>query len=452
MKAKDGATRREFLSGAGKEIRITGAITMREDLKGNKVSLLGYGAMRLPTIDGGNATGRIGGKPGEGFSAAAIDQNAVNEHVDFALEHGVNYFDTSPAYCRGESERVMGEALSRHPRERYFIATKLSNFAPQQYPFEASKALFENSLKALRTDYIDYYLLHAIGNGGFDTFSKRYIENGVIDWLLRERDAGRIRNLGFSFHGDPRAFEWCMERHDKYHWDFCQIQMNYVDWLHAKEVNDRNLNAKYLYETLDSKNIPVVVMEPLLGGRLAKLNFAVASKFKGMDPGASLASWAFRFCGTYPRVLTILSGMTYKDQIAENIATLSPIKPLTARELEVLEETALLILQNKTVPCNLCQYCMPCPYGIDIPGLFDSWNRACTEDRLPDDPADARHAENRRRFLAEYDAAIPHLRQAEHCIGCGRCVGHCPQRIDIPARLDNIDAFVENLRREERHA
>ena len=452
MKARHDATRREFLAGTPNRIKATGAITVREGLKGNKVSLLGYGAMRLPTIDGRHATGRLGGKPGDGYSAAEIDQNAVNEHVDFALANGVNYFDTSPAYCRGESERVMGVALSRHPRESYFIATKLSNFAPQQYPLEASKAMFENSLKALRTDYIDYYLLHSIGNGGFETFSKRYIENGAIDWLLKERESGRIRNLGFSFHGDPKAFEWCIERHDRYHWDFCQIQMNYVDWLHAKEVNERNLNAKYLYETLAAKNIPVIVMEPLLGGRLVRLNSVVASKLRGMDPDASLASWAFRFCGTYPRVLTILSGMTYKDQIAENIATLSPLKPLTARELEILEETAQLMLQNKTVPCNLCQYCMPCPYGIDIPGIFDCWNRACTEDRLPDDLANERHAENRRAFLAEYDAAIPHLRQAEHCIGCGRCVGHCPQRIDIPVRLDNIDAFVENLRREERHA
>ena len=239
MKVKDEAKRQEVVAYDSTVGKSVGTITVREDLKGNKVSLLGYGAMRLPTIDGHHATGRIGGKPGEGYSAAEIDQKVVNEHVDFALEHGVNYFDTSPAYCRGESERVMGIALSRHPRERYFIATKLSNFAPQQYPIEASKALFENSLKALRTDYIDYYLLHAIGNGGFDAFSKRYIENGAIDWLLKERSAGRIRNLGFSFHGDHRAFEWCIERHDQYHWDFCQIQMNYVDWLHAIFLGDR---------------------------------------------------------------------------------------------------------------------------------------------------------------------------------------------------------------------
>ena len=440
-------SRREFFADLAKKLEGSGEMTTREDLKGNKISLLGYGAMRLPTKDGKHANTWA-----EGVSSAAIDQEAVNEHVDFALEHGVNYFDTSPAYCRGESERVMGEALSRHPRSSFFIATKLSNFAPQQYPLAECKAMFENSLKALRTDYIDFYLLHAIGNGGFETFSKRYIENGAIDWLLEERAAGRIRNLGFSFHGDPKAFEWCIEHHDQYQWDFCQIQMNYVDWLHAKAVNDRNLDAKYLYETLDAKNIPAVIMEPLLGGRLAKFNYAVASKLKGMDAEASIASWAFRFCGTYPKVLTILSGMTYKEQLMENIATLSPLKPLTPQELDTLEEAAQLMLQNNTVPCNLCQYCMPCPYGVDIPGVFDCWNRACTEDRLPNDPTSERHAENRRKFLKDCDKAIPHLRQAEHCIGCGMCLSHCPQRIDIPRRLDAIDRFVANLRKEERHA
>ena len=447
MKAKQEKTRREFFADIAKKSEIVGEMTMREDLKGNRISLLGYGAMRLPTKDGKHANTWA-----DGVSSAAIDQEAVNGHVDFALEHGVNYFDTSPAYCRGESERVMGEALSRHPRESYFIATKLSNFAPQQFSIEASKAMFENSLKCLRTDYIDFYLLHSIGNGGFETFSKRYIENGAIDWLLEERAAGRIRNLGFSYHGDPKAFEWCIEHHDQYHWDFCQIQMNYVDWLHAKEINDRNLDAKYLYETLAARNIPVVIMEPLLGGRLARFNYAVASKLKGMGPEASIASWAFRFCGTYPRVLTILSGMTYKEHLVENIATLSPLKPLTQQELDTLEEAALLMLQNKTIPCNLCQYCMPCPYGVDIPGLFDCWNRACTEDRLPVGEADARQAENRRKFLADYDGSIAHLRQAEHCIGCGKCLSHCPQRIDIPNRLEEMDAFVSNLRKEERHA
>ncbi|MBR0198141.1 MAG: aldo/keto reductase [Kiritimatiellae bacterium] len=447
MKSKRNISRREFITGTTKPPEITGPMTMREDNKGNKISLLGYGAMRLPTKDGKHANTWA-----EGVSSAAIDQDAVNEHVKFALEHGVNYFDTSPAYCRGESERVMGEALSHHPRNSYFIATKLSNFAPQQYSLEACKELLANSIKALRTDYIDFYLLHSVGNGGFETFSKRYIENGAIEWLLEERKAGRIRNLGFSYHGDPKAFEWCIEHHEQYHWDFCQIQMNYVDWLHAKEVNERNLNAKYLYETLAAKNIPAIIMEPLLGGRLARFNYAVASKLKSMDPDSSIASWAFRFCGTYPNVLTILSGMTYKEHLIENIATLSPLKPLTQSELDTLEEAAQLILQNNSIPCNLCQYCMPCPYGIDIPGVFDNWNKACIEDRLPIDSASERHSENREIFLNELDAQIHHLRQPEHCIGCGKCVSHCPQRIDIPKKMEEIDVFIANLRKEARHA
>ena len=425
---------------------VSGEMTVRTGRHGEKVSLLGYGAMRLPTEDGRHANGWA-----DGASKAAIDQKAVNAHVDYALDHGLNYFDTSPVYCRGESERVMGIALSRHPREKYFIATKLSNFAEQLWPLKKCREMFETSLKSLRTDYIDFYLMHSIGNGGFSTFSRRYLENGALDWLAEQRAAGRIRNLGFSFHGDARAFEWCMENHAKYKWDFCQIQMNYVDWRHAKEVNDRNLNAEYLYGTLAAKDIPVVVMEPLLGGRLAKFNYAVSSKLKGMDPNASLASWAFRFCGSFPRVLTILSGMTYMKYLEENVATFSPLRPLDQRQLDTPEVAAKLMLQNKTIPCNLCQYCMPCPYGIDIPGVFETWNAACTEDRLPDDPASPAYAANRRRFLADYDRAMPDLRQAEHCIGCGRCNAHCPQRIDIPAKMAEIDRMVAEWRKEERH-
>lgn len=439
-------SRREFLTGVLNPPSQTPAMTMRDGPHGDKVSLLGYGAMRLPTRDGGHANNWM-----KDASTKSIDQEAVNEHIDYALEHGVNYFDTSPAYCRGESESVLGTALARHPREKYYIATKLSNFNESFWSLEKSKEMFETSLRNLRTTYIDYYLLHAIGNGGFDTFSKRYIENGALDWLVEEREKGRIRNLGFSFHGDPKAFEWCLDRHDKYKWDFCQIQMNYVDWRHANETNSRNLDAKYLYERLAALNIPAVIMEPLLGGRLARFNYAVASKLKGMDPSASLASWAFRFCGTYPNVLTILSGMTYKEHLEENVATLSPLVPLTEAELATLEQAAVLMLQNKTIPCNLCQYCMPCPYGIDIPGVFDCWNKACTEDRLPDDPSDRGYSAKRRKFLEIYDRDIAHLRQAEHCIGCGRCNHHCPQRIDIPARMEEIDSSVALWRKEERH-
>ena len=451
MKEEHGKTRRELFADAV-AAKAAGAMTTRTGRHGERVSLLGYGAMRLPTVDGGNAAGRPG-KAVAGASSADIDQAAVNAQIDYALEHGVNYFDTSPVYCMGRSERVLGKALGRHPRGSYYLATKLSNFSERHYSFEASKGMFEESLKNLGTDYVDFYLLHAVGNGGFGTFKKRYIDNGIIPWLVEQKAKGRIRNLGWSFHGDKAAVDWLLARHDagEYTWDFAQIQMNYVDWRHAKEVNDRNLDAEWLYGELERRGIPAVVMEPLLGGRLAKFNYAVASKLKSMDPGASYASWAFRFCGTYPNVLTILSGMTYMKHLEENVATFSPVVPLTKEQLEKLEEAARLMLQNKTVPCNLCQYCMPCPYGIDIPGVFDCWNTACTEDRLPDNPAAPDYADNRRRFLADYDRAMHDLRQAEHCIGCGRCVSHCPQRIDIPEKMAEIDAQVAEWRKEERH-
>ena len=431
---------------------LSGEMTVRTGRHGEKVSLLGYGAMRLPTTDGGHATGRLG-KQSAGFSPAPIDQAAVDAHIDYALAHGVNYFDTSPAYCMGRSERVLGNALKRHPREKYFIATKLSNFAEKQFSFEASKGLFEDSLKNLGTDYIDFYLLHSVGNGGMETFRRRYVDNGIIPWLMEQKAKGRIRNIGWSFHGDKAAVDWLLDRHDagEYTWDFAQIQMNYVDWRHAKQVNDRNLDAEYLYGELDKRGIPIVVMEPLLGGRLAKFNYAVDAKLKSMDPNASPASWSFRFCGTYPRVLTILSGMTYMKHLEDNVATFSPLKPLDQKQLDTLEVAARLMLQNKTIPCNLCQYCMPCPYGIDIPGVFECWNAACTGDRLPDNPSSPEYAENRRRFLADYDRAMPDLRQAEHCIGCGRCSPHCPQRIDIPMRMAEIDAQIAEWRKEERH-
>jgi predicted aldo/keto reductase-like oxidoreductase len=409
-----------------------GGMTVRTARHGEKVGLLGYGCMRLPTVDGGHAN-----PWGEKSSKTAIDQAMVNAHVDYALAHGVNYFDTSPAYCRGESERVIGTALKRHPRERYFIATKMSNFAASQYSAKASMALFEKSLRELQTDYIDFYLLHSVGNGGMKTFRKRYVDNGMIPWLVEQKRRGRIRNLGWSYHGDPATVDWLLERHDKgdYTWDFVQIQLNYVDWRHAQEVNKRNLNADYLYRELARRDIPVVVMEPLLGGRLARHNDALAGELTPLDPEATLASWALRFCGTFPKVLTVLSGMTFKEHLEENIATFSPLKPLGRRELLALERAATAYLGSGAIPCNLCDYCMPCPYGIDIPGILTFMNRVRSE-RLTE-PREIRRA---------YAQAVPDpRRRADRCISCRRCVPHCPQQIDIPKVLDGIAAFVEDF-------
>ncbi|KAB4253912.1 aldo/keto reductase [Bacteroides uniformis] len=400
---------------------------------GDKVSILGYGCMRWPTLPGGDEP---------------MDQETINALVDYALEHGVNYFDTSPAYCKGRSERATGIALARHPRNQYFIATKLSNFAPSTWSREASIAMYRNSFKELQTEYIDYLLLHGVGMGddGMAALHSRYIDNGVLDFLLEERRAGRIRNLGFSYHGDIKVFDYLLSKQDEYKWDFVQIQMNYLDWRHAKETNPRNTNAEYLYGELAKRNIPVVIMEPLLGGRLSKVHDHIVARLKQREPGRSVASWAFRFAGTFPNVLTVLSGMTYMEHLQDNLHSFCPLQPLTNEETQFLYDTADLMMQYPTVPCNDCKYCMPCPYGIDIPSILLHYNKCVNEGNIPESRQAENYREARKAFLVGYDRSVPRLRQANHCIGCSQCVHHCPQSIDIPKELQRIDRFVEHLK------
>ena len=415
----------------------TDRMTYRTNPKtGEKVSLLGYGCMRWPTVSGGSARD----------DADAIDQEEVNRLVDFALAHGVNYFDTSPAYCKGRSERATGIALKRHPRDSYYIATKLSNFAPSTWSREASMAMYRNSFRELQVDRIDYLLLHGIGMGGMEALHGRYLDNGVLDFLLAEREAGRIGNLGFSYHGDIEAFDYLLARHDRYRWDFVQIQLNYVDWRHAKEVNARNTDAEYLYGELSRRGIPAVIMEPLLGGRLSNVHDHIAAKLRQRRPEQSVASWAFRFAGSLPGVLTVLSGMTYMEHLQDNLRTFSPLDELTGDDRAFLEETAQALLRYPTIPCNDCKYCMPCPYGLDIPGILLHFNKCINEGNMPASSRDSAYRQARRAFLVGYDRSVPRLRQADHCIGCNQCVHHCPQAIDIPAQMQRIDRFVEDLK------
>ncbi|MBU3856602.1 MAG: aldo/keto reductase [Candidatus Phocaeicola excrementipullorum] len=406
---------------------------------GDKVSLLGFGMMRLPSVGGRSA--REGNEE--------IDQEMVNELVDYALAHGVNYFDTSPAYCRGKSEHATGIALSRHPRNTYFIATKMSNFAPATWTKEGSIAIYRNSLKELQTDYIDYLLLHGVGMGsGMEEYEHRFIDNGMLDFLLAEREAGRIRNLGFSYHGDVKVFDRLLAEHDKYHWDFAQIQMNYLDWKYAKQINPRNTDAEYLYNELAKRNIPVVIMEPLLGGRLSNVPDPIVAMLKLREPEASVASWAFRFAGSHPDVLTVLSGMTRMEHLQDNLHTYSPLHPLSEEEFAFLQRAADRMMQFDTIPCNDCKYCMPCPYGIDIPAILLHYNKCLNEGNIPESSQDADYRRARRAYLIGYDRSVPKLRQANHCIGCNQCSPHCPQRIDIPAELHRIDHFVERLKQQ----
>lgn len=402
-------------------------------LNGDKVSLLGFGCMRWPMI-----------KDADGKDV--IDQDTVNEMVDYAIEHGINYFDTSPAYLQGQSEKAAGIALSRHPRESYYIATKLSNFGDQSP--EASLQMYRNSFKQLKTDYFDYYLLHSIGRGGKDAFEQRYVKNGMLDFLRKEKAEGRIRNLGFSFHGAKHEFDYFMELFDSGEmlWDFVQIEMNYVDWTHADGV--RNVNADYLYAKLDKRGLPIVIMEPLLGGRLANVPEGISRQMKEREPLMSIASWAFRFCGTYPRVLCALSGMTNMDPLVDNIKTFTHFKPLTEEELTFLEQMAVQMKEYPLVNCTDCKYCMPCPWGIDIPGTFQHYNRAVTEGTYAQSTAQKDYAKLKKAYLVSYDRAVPSVRQADHCISCGECLSHCPQSIAIPGQLRRIARYIEDLKQD----
>lgn len=441
-KEKDGSTSAPRTS--DKSLKPRGKMTVRtNNITGDKVSILGYGMMRLPVI---------GGASGRENSDADIDQEMVNRQVDYALEHGVNYFDTSPAYCQGHSESATGIALKRHKRDTYYIATKLSNFAPDTWSRAESIKMFENSLKYLQTDYVDYLLLHGIGMGddALATFNSRYMDNGILDWLVEQKKKGRIRNLGFSYHGDVKIYDMLLKWHDegKYKWDFVQIELNYLDWSYADEINPRNTDASYLYEELRKRKIPAVIMEPLLGGRLANLPTYIAKKLKQQRPEDSVASWAFRYAGTPEGVLTVLSGMTYMEHLQENVATYSPLEPITKDEDKMLMSIADEIYNLKTIPCNECNYCMPCPYGLNIPAIFSHFNKCINDGVMPNrGTKDPEYEKHRRAYLVGYDRSVPKLRQADHCIGCGQCNEHCPQRINIPKEMQRIDQFTEEVRR-----
>ena len=417
-----------------------GQMTYRTDKHGQQVSLLGFGMMRLPIEGGGNLRDNPDAK---------LDQELINRMVDYAMEHGVNYYDTAPVYLRGMSEEATGIALNRHPRDKWLVATKLSNF--RTWTREASLKMYHESFEKLQVDHIDYYLLHSFGGvdeTGKSDFEKRFVDNGMLDFLMEEREAGRIRNLGWSFHGEQSEFDKVVGWTDRYHWDFAQIQMNYVDWHYAHEIEPENVNADYLYGELERRGIPIVIMEPVLGGRLATLNEQIARQLKEREPDRSLASWAFRYLGMFPGIMTSLSGMSAMEHVEDNVRSHCPMVPLADDEMALLERVADEFAHFPAIPCTTCQYCMPCPYGLDIPGIFSFYNKSLGEGNIATEGTveqkEFRRA--RRAFLTTYDKSIERLRQADHCIGCGECLKHCPQHIAIPQKMHMIEDYTNKLK------
>lgn len=430
----------------------TDKMTYRTGTHGENVSLLGYGCMRLPSLEEGKDANQ---------SDTDLDQERINELTDYAIAHGVNLFDTAPRYCKARSEIAMGKALSRHRRDEYLVSTKLSNHSSSLWNYKGSVEMFEQSLERLQVDYLDFYMLHCVGLPGRDkdgnmvspmeAFQRRFVDNGIMEFLLAQRAKGRIRNLGFSYHGDVKVFDHALSMHDQVHWDHVLIQHNYINWQHAaalSEDGNGDANSEYLYGELAKRDIPVFVMEPLLGGQLVNLPDFAIEEFKRREPRQSVASWAFRFAANQPCILTVLSGMTYMEHLQDNLRTLSPHNPLTSDEERLLASIAERYVEYPIVPCTNCQYCMPCPYGIDIPGIFAHYNKMVNEGLVlsqPDDEASSAerraYRKARREYLKNYDHAIERERQADHCIGCGVCLHECPQQINIPARM----AMIEKL-------
>ena len=400
------------------------------DKMGETLGMLGLGCMRLPTLSGGGGGFGRGGR---------LDQEAVNAMVDYAIAHGINYFDTAPAY--GESEVVTGNALSRHPRSSYKIATKISNMGGGRPTLAQGQQMFETSLKNLQVDYVDFLLLHNVQN--LAGYNSRFRDNGLFDWLLEQKAAGRIKHLGFSFHGSNDDLPDLVALYD---WDFVQIQLNYADW---KEMSggwgsgSTTTSSEFLYNYLVDKGIPVLVMEPVKGGALASVSDGVAGVMRERHPDMTPAANALTFVGSLPGVMVTLSGMSNMEQLKENVSVFTDFKPFDDKEMAFMLTVADLHKSKGQIPCTACSYCMPCPAGVDIPGNFKVYNSA--SDALISSEINREDiAAKRKAFLKLYNEQEKAIR-ADSCIGCNACLPKCPQHISIPSHMQRIKDLVASI-------
>lgn len=370
------------------------------DFQDLKLSALGFGAMRLPVIDGDDG---------------AIDEPRALAMVDYAMEHGINYYDTAWGYHSGNSELVMGRALARYPRESFYLATKFPGYDLANMP--KVEEIFERQLEKTGMEYFDFYLFHNVCEMNIDAYLNP--EFGIYDYLVKQREAGRIRHLGFSAHGSVEVMRRFLEAYGK-DMEFCQIQLNYLDW----EFQD----ARGKVELLKEWGIPVWVMEPVRGGKLANLSEANAAKLSAARPDEEPVAWAFRFLQGIPEVVVTLSGMSNMEQLEANIATYETERPLTDEERATLQEVVDDMLGQGTVPCTACHYCTShCPQELDIPFLLAMYNQM--------------QITGKGDFIAPMAlSSLPEDKQPGACIGCGSCTAVCPQQIDIPGTLADFAA------------
>lgn len=371
----------------------------RKQFKNIEISRLGLGNMRLPCKT-----------PIKREANPLIDYNKAQELVDMAYENGVNYFDTAYMYHAGKSEKFIGQALKKYPRESYYLADKLPIWMCKK-PADMQK-IFDKQLQRTGIDCFDFYLLHSLDKGNFEKCEKY----GAYDFLLEKQKQGLIKNIGFSFHGTIDDLKAIVAAH---HWDFAQIQMNYLDW--------KNQDAKTQYEILTEAGIPVIVMEPVRGGKLADVPKMVEELFKNNAPDKSIASWAIRFCATHDNVLTILSGMNAKEQMLDNLQSLTDFVPMTDVELKICQNAASIINESEIIPCTGCDYCADCPKSVKISTIFDVYNKLKTGEYT---------AEQAKEKYAQID--VNHTQ----CVACGKCKEHCPQSIDIPKMLSETISSV----------
>ena len=357
---------------------------------GKEISRLGYGGMRFP-------------KNGD-----EVDMDAAVQLLRKAYEMGINYFDTAMVYHKGESEKIFGKAFEPYPRDSYLIADKMSIWLCSDE--EDMKARFYNQLKTLKTDYIDFYLVHSLNRNHY----KKVKDLHCVEFLQQMKQEGKIKHLGFSFHDTYQVFTQIL---NDYTWDFVQIQLNYLDW--------HNQGAEQLYRELERRNLPVMVMEPVRGGYLATIDSERAKPFLELEPQRSIASWAIRWVESLPQVAVVLSGMSDLQQLEDNVATMTHFEPMNEQELAAIDRVVEEIRKVDEVPCTGCRYCIDCPRGVDIPEIFFIYSQYNIFGK-------------EKAFAQDYEEVVEHGNGAEHCVYCMVCTTKCPQMIAIPDKLEMI--------------